>query len=318
MGICWKANRMSIPCPVRPGSGIPQRAEVDGAGFWRRMFEITIPLTMPVIAVAALFGAIFTFTDMTVVYILTRGGPTNSTRVLASWAFFRGIEGGDVAQGAAIALFLFPLFLFPLLLAAAIAILRAVRRMEAVEHHRRQQEGGPRAVSILKCWDGRWAGCRGWGATGRAPGGDAADANEAPDDLSDWQLRQETELAGAVHLVVVDVVPRDQAILDGDDVAVSHPQLLPGQRRRSPGGPPRNLRGSTPAVKLACRALGSRYAYAYVQSLAAFNWPERIGDRGPKGDLSVATVAAPAQRLTLDTLPRHLHRPLSTAEASRN
>src|SRR6266511_4392093 len=56
--------------------------------------------------------------------------------------------------------------------------------------------------------------------------------------LSDWQLRQETELAGAVHLVVVDVVPRDQAILDGDDVAVSHPQLLPGQRRRSARGHP--------------------------------------------------------------------------------
>jgi multiple sugar transport system permease protein len=106
---------------------IQEQASVDGASFWRRMFEITIPLTMPVIAVAALFGAIFTFTDMTVVYILTRGGPTNSTQVLASWAFFRGIEGGDVAQGAAIAL-----FLFPLLLAAAIAILRAVRRMEVL------------------------------------------------------------------------------------------------------------------------------------------------------------------------------------------
>ena len=106
---------------------IQEQAEVDGAGFWRRMFEITIPLTLPVIAVAALFGAIFTFTDMTVVYILTRGGPTNSTQVLGSWAFFRGIEGGDVAQGAAIAL-----FLFPLLLAAAIAILRAVRRMEVL------------------------------------------------------------------------------------------------------------------------------------------------------------------------------------------
>jgi multiple sugar transport system permease protein len=104
---------------------INEAAAVDGAGFWRRMFEITIPLTMPIIAVAALFGAILTFTDMTVVYVLTRGGPTNSTQVLASWAFFRGIEGGDVAQGAAIAL-----FLFPLLLAAAIAILHAVRRME--------------------------------------------------------------------------------------------------------------------------------------------------------------------------------------------
>jgi len=78
-----------------------------------------------VIAVAALFGAIFTFTDMAVVDVLTNGGPNNATQVLTSWAFFRGIDGGDVGQGAAIAL-----FLFPLLLAAAIAILRAVRRME--------------------------------------------------------------------------------------------------------------------------------------------------------------------------------------------
>ena len=91
------------------------------------MFEITIPLMMPLIAVAALFGAIVTFTDMTVVYVLTRGGPTNSTQVLASWAFFRGIEGGDIGQGAAVAL-----FLFPLLLAAAILILRAVRRMDVM------------------------------------------------------------------------------------------------------------------------------------------------------------------------------------------
>jgi multiple sugar transport system permease protein len=64
---------------------------------------------------------------MTVVYVLTRGGPTNSTQVLASWAFFRGIEGGDIGQGAAVAL-----FLFPLLLAAAVLILRAVRRMEVL------------------------------------------------------------------------------------------------------------------------------------------------------------------------------------------
>jgi multiple sugar transport system permease protein len=104
---------------------IEEAARVDGAGYWRRMFEVTIPLVLPVAAVAALFGAIFTFTDMAVVRVLTRGGPNDSTQVLASWAFYRGIEGGDVAQGAAVAL-----FLFPLLLAAAIAILRVVRRIE--------------------------------------------------------------------------------------------------------------------------------------------------------------------------------------------
>jgi multiple sugar transport system permease protein len=119
--VIMMAGLVAIP------NDIKEQAEVDGAGYWRRMFEITIPLMMPLIAVAALFGAIVTFTDMTVVYVLTRGGPTNSTQVLASWAFFRGIEGGDIAQGAAVAL-----FLFPLLLAAAILILRAVRRMEVM------------------------------------------------------------------------------------------------------------------------------------------------------------------------------------------
>jgi multiple sugar transport system permease protein len=104
---------------------LEEAARVDGAGYWRRMFEVTIPLVLPVAAVAALFGAIFTFTDMAVVDVLTRGGPNNTTQVLTSWAFFRGIDGGDVGQGAATAL-----FLFPLLLAAAIAILRSVRKME--------------------------------------------------------------------------------------------------------------------------------------------------------------------------------------------
>jgi multiple sugar transport system permease protein len=60
-----------------------------------------------------------------VVAVPAKGGPNNANKVLTSWAFLRGINGGDVGQGAAIAL-----FLFPLLLAAAIAILRAVRKLE--------------------------------------------------------------------------------------------------------------------------------------------------------------------------------------------
>jgi multiple sugar transport system permease protein len=104
---------------------INDQAAIDGAGFWRKLWEVTIPLTMPVIAVAVLFGAILVFTDMAVVYILTRGGPVNSTQVLPSYAFFKGIEGGALSQGAATAL-----FLFPVLLAAAIAILTAVKKTE--------------------------------------------------------------------------------------------------------------------------------------------------------------------------------------------
>jgi len=106
-------------------SDIKEQARIDGAGFWRTFREITLPLLRPVVVVASLFGAILTFTDIAIVFILTRGGPLNATQVLPSYAFFKGIEAGALAQGAAIAL-----FLFPLVLAAVIAILRAVRKME--------------------------------------------------------------------------------------------------------------------------------------------------------------------------------------------
>ena len=88
---------------------IPEAAQVDGAGFFRTLFQITIPMMLPIINVAVLFGIIFTFTDMTVVYILTAGGPYDSTQVLPSLAFFTGILGGDLSQGAAISLFLVPI-----------------------------------------------------------------------------------------------------------------------------------------------------------------------------------------------------------------
>ncbi len=106
---------------------IPEAAAVDGAGFWRTLFEITLPMMRPVLNVALLFGIIFTFTDMTVVYVLTAGGPYDSTQVLPSLAFFTGILGGDLASGAAVSL-----FVVPLLAIVAYAMLRMAARAEVV------------------------------------------------------------------------------------------------------------------------------------------------------------------------------------------
>jgi multiple sugar transport system permease protein len=78
-------------------------------------------------AVAVLYGIVFTFTDLIVVFILTRGGPFDSTQVLATWAYFKGIEGGSLGQGAAIAL-----FLFPVLVGVAALMLRIAKRAETV------------------------------------------------------------------------------------------------------------------------------------------------------------------------------------------
>jgi multiple sugar transport system permease protein len=106
---------------------IPEAAAVDGAGFWRTHLEITLPMMKPIIAVALLFGIIFTFTDMTVVYILTRGGPYDTTHVLPSYAFFAGILGGSLAEGAAVSV-----FLVPILVLVAWAMLRVAHRTEVV------------------------------------------------------------------------------------------------------------------------------------------------------------------------------------------
>ncbi|HSM86956.1 MAG TPA: sugar ABC transporter permease [Candidatus Limnocylindrales bacterium] len=106
---------------------IPEAASIDGAGFWRTLFQINIPMMLPIINVAVLFGIIFTFTDMTVVYILTAGGPFDSTQVLPSYAYFTGILGSDLAAGAAVSL-----FLVPLLVVIAYFMLRTAHRAEVV------------------------------------------------------------------------------------------------------------------------------------------------------------------------------------------
>jgi multiple sugar transport system permease protein len=125
----WRTLPLATVILLGGLSSIPQdihdQAEIDGAGFWRHLMQITVPLVLPIQLVAILFGFVFATTDMIVVWVLTRGGPFDSTQVLASMAFFRGIDGGDLAGGAATAM-----FLFPLLAVAAILLLRFARRTE--------------------------------------------------------------------------------------------------------------------------------------------------------------------------------------------
>ncbi len=104
---------------------ILEAAQVDGAGFWRTHFTVTLPMMAPIMNVAVLFGVVFTFTDMTVVYILTRGGPYDTTQVLPSLAFFTGILGSDLSEGAAISV-----FLVPILVVTVILMLRLAQRAE--------------------------------------------------------------------------------------------------------------------------------------------------------------------------------------------
>jgi multiple sugar transport system permease protein len=85
-----------------------EAAQTDGAGRWAKFWYITLPLLKPVLAIVVLFSTIFTFSDFNIVYVLTRGGPVNSTHLFATLARQVGLESGRIGAGAAISLFMFP------------------------------------------------------------------------------------------------------------------------------------------------------------------------------------------------------------------
>ena len=108
----WRVLPFAVVIFLAGHASIPQEVEdaakVDGATGIKKLVYVTLPLQLPIALVAVLFGLIFTATDMAVVYILTNGGPFNSTQVITTWAFQTGIQGGSLGEGAAVSLFLLP------------------------------------------------------------------------------------------------------------------------------------------------------------------------------------------------------------------
>ena len=117
--IIFLAGLASIP------SEVDDAAKIDGATGIKKLFYVTLPLQLPIALVALLFGIVFTASDFAVVYVLTQGGPFNSTQMLTTWSFQIGINSGSLGEGAAISL-----YLFPLLAVVSIAMLFFAKRAQ--------------------------------------------------------------------------------------------------------------------------------------------------------------------------------------------
>ena len=92
-----------------------EAATLDGAGRWQLFRYVTLPLLTPIIAITMTFSVLFTFTDFQLIYVLTRGGPVNATHLMATLSFQRGISGGQLGEGAAIAVAMIPFLLAAIL-----------------------------------------------------------------------------------------------------------------------------------------------------------------------------------------------------------
>ena len=100
-----------------------EAAKIDGAGPLRRFIYVVAPIVRPILFVGLLYSIVFSFTDFSAVWLLTQGGPYNTTHVFGTYAYNVGINAGDIGQGAAITL-----FMFPLLAVFVVVMLRLLRR----------------------------------------------------------------------------------------------------------------------------------------------------------------------------------------------
>ncbi|HET6182808.1 MAG TPA: sugar ABC transporter permease [Acetobacteraceae bacterium] len=85
-----------------------EAALLDGATPWQQFRRITVPLLMPILSVVLTLSVLFTFSDFQLVYAITRGGPFNTTHLMATLAFQRAIPGSELGEGAAIAVAMIP------------------------------------------------------------------------------------------------------------------------------------------------------------------------------------------------------------------
>jgi multiple sugar transport system permease protein len=105
-----------------------EAAALDGAGSWQRFWRITFPLLRPVSAITLMLGLIYTLKVFDIIWIMTKGGPDDSSTTMATWSYQLGFGtliphfGLEAAVGNLLIL---------MALAAGLIYLRFQRRQEA-------------------------------------------------------------------------------------------------------------------------------------------------------------------------------------------
>ncbi|GCF08919.1 carbohydrate ABC transporter permease [Dictyobacter arantiisoli] len=79
-----------------------EASSMDGAGKWQQFFYVTLPLLRPVVAVVLMLGLIYTLKVFDLIYVMTKGGPANSTQIFATWSYNLSFSQQLFGNGAAL------------------------------------------------------------------------------------------------------------------------------------------------------------------------------------------------------------------------
>ena len=117
----WKNFGFNMVIFVAGLQSIPERlyeaARLDGASRWQELRRITLPMLVPTTAFVVLMTLIGHFQLFAEPYVMTQGGPEDSTRSLVLLLYEQGFRWWNLGQASAISVLLFAVVLVPTLLA---------------------------------------------------------------------------------------------------------------------------------------------------------------------------------------------------------
>jgi multiple sugar transport system permease protein len=88
-----------------------EAAKLDGAGFWRRIFSVTLPQITPILLFILVINTIRSFQVFIEIYVMTKGGPLGSTSTVVYFVFDEGLQKFNMGYASAAAYLLFIIIL---------------------------------------------------------------------------------------------------------------------------------------------------------------------------------------------------------------
>ena len=92
-------------------SSLYEASTVDGAGYWSKLFKITIPLVKPSLTVSTVLNIIYVFNSFPIVWTITKGDPAYQTDVLVTYLYKLAFYNGRQGEAAAISVIGFVILL---------------------------------------------------------------------------------------------------------------------------------------------------------------------------------------------------------------
>ncbi|MGP4040844.1 carbohydrate ABC transporter permease [Gracilibacillus sp. D59] len=109
--VCWQFAPFYMILFRATIVGIPEElyeaADIDGASGWQRFKNITLPLLMPIIITSAILSVIGSLKYFDLIYVMTGGGPNNSTELMATYMYKQTFTNFNMGYGSSISFSMF-------------------------------------------------------------------------------------------------------------------------------------------------------------------------------------------------------------------